>query len=56
MIRVRIICEGQTEEEFVKKLLSDHLHTVRRYPIPIVIGETGRKGGGCYTMKEFLPM
>ena len=45
MIRVRIICEGQTEEEFVNNLLADHLHAYGVHPIPILIGEKGHKGG-----------
>ncbi len=37
MIRVRIICEGQTEEEFVNNLLNDHLYAYGVHAIPIVI-------------------
>ena len=45
MIRLYIICEGQTEEEFVNNLLIDHFRSRNLHPIPIVIGERGRKGG-----------
>ena len=45
MIRLRIICEGQTEEEFVNNLLVNHLHAYGVDPIPIVIRERGHKGG-----------
>ena len=45
MTRVRIICEGDTEEEFVNSLLSEHLHAFGVYPIPIVIREGRHRGG-----------
>lgn len=45
MIRVHVICEGQTEEMFINEVLSDSF--VRRgiYPIPALIGKPGHKGG-----------
>lgn len=45
MIRVRIICEGETEEDFVNNLLAVHLHGYGVHPIPIVLREGGHKGG-----------
>ena len=45
MIRLYIICEGQTEEEFVNNLLYNHFLPRNIYPIPILIG-TGRHKGG----------
>lgn len=45
MIRLYIVCEGQTEEEFVNNLLFGHLTSLNVHPIPIIIGKTGRKGG-----------
>ncbi len=45
MIRLYIICEGQTEEEFVNGLLVDHLRSRNINPIPIVIGTRGNRGG-----------
>ncbi len=45
MTRLRIICEGQTEEEFVNELLARHLHAFGVYPIPIVIGTVAQRGG-----------
>jgi hypothetical protein len=45
MIRVHVICEGQTEEEFVRHVLSqpllDHYVTL----LPSCIGKVGHKGG-----------
>ena len=45
MIRLYIVCEGQTEEEFVNNLLFGHVTSLNVHPIPIIIGKTGRKGG-----------
>ena len=45
MIRMHIICEGQTEEEFVNNLFAEHLSAHNVYPIPIVIGESRHRGG-----------
>lgn len=45
MNRVRIICEGDTEEEFVNNLLSDHLRAYGVHPIPIVLREGRHRGG-----------
>ena len=45
MIRLYIICEGQTEEGFVNNLLFHHFISRNIQPIPIVIGERGHKGG-----------
>ncbi len=45
MIRLYIICEGQTEEGFVNDLLSQHFALRNLYPIPIVIGRPGHRGG-----------
>ncbi len=45
MIRLYIICEGQTEEGFVNDLLFQHFELRNIHPIPIVIGERGYKGG-----------
>lgn len=45
MVRLYIICEGQTEEEFINNLLARHLHPYGVHPIPIVIGTRGHKGG-----------
>jgi hypothetical protein len=45
MIRVHIVCEGQTEEAFVKRVLVDYFSTRGIFLNPLVIGTTGHKGG-----------
>lgn len=45
MVRVHIICEGQTEETFVKELLIDTFAEKDIYLIPSLIGKPGHKGG-----------
>ncbi len=41
MIRLAISVEGQTEEEFVKKVLADHLRPKGVAPQPILLGGSG---------------
>jgi hypothetical protein len=41
MIRVHVICEGQTEEAFVKSLLNPHFEAKNIYLNPILIGKSG---------------
>lgn len=45
MTRVHIICEGQTEERFVKNILGDYFANKGIYLIPSLIGRPGHKGG-----------
>lgn len=45
MDRVYVICEGQTEEIFIKEVLSDFFVTKSIYLKPILIGKPGHKGG-----------
>ncbi|WP_432784430.1 hypothetical protein AAEX37_01396 [Oligella sp. MSHR50489EDL] len=45
MIRVHVICEGQTEEMFVKELLQPFFFTKDVYLIPALVGKPGHKGG-----------
>ena len=48
MIRLAISVEGQTEEEFVKRILASHLRTRNVEPTPIRLGRahgTGQGGG-----------
>lgn len=45
MIRVHVICEGQTEETFVNELLTPHFATMEVYLQPALIGKPGHKGG-----------
>ena len=47
MKRLCIICEGQTEREFVRKLLVPHLRTFRidAYPSLLKAGQKQQRGG-----------
>lgn len=45
MIRVHIICEGQTEEAFVKGLLAPHFEQTQIFLLPSLLGKPGHKGG-----------
>ncbi|WP_240867086.1 DUF4276 family protein [Cylindrospermopsis raciborskii] len=45
MIRVHIICEGQTEEDFIKEVLRPHFSQKGIAVYPSLIGKPGHKGG-----------
>jgi len=45
MKRVHVICEGQTEEEFVRHLLTPELLQKQIHLLPSCIGKVGHKGG-----------
>ena len=45
MVRVHIICEGQTEETFIKELLQPIFSHKGIYLFPALIGRSGHKGG-----------
>jgi|GEM_PF-1952318 len=45
MIRVHIICEGQTEEDFIKEVLCPHFSKKGIAVYPSLIGKPGHKGG-----------
>lgn len=45
MIRVHVICEGQTEEMFVNELLQPLFSSKGIYLYPSLIGKPGHKGG-----------
>ena len=45
MIRVYVICEGLTEETFVKGILKDSMTSKHVCLIPSLIGKPGKKGG-----------
>lgn len=45
MIRVHVICEGQTEEEFIKEVLSLTFNPLNIFLTPCLIGKPGHKGG-----------
>ncbi len=53
MMRVNIICEGQTEETFIKEVLYDFFVTKSIYLTPILIGKPGQKGGN-FTLERLL--
>ena len=45
MIRVHVICEGQTEEMFVHELLREPFQARGIALVPALIGKPGHKGG-----------
>jgi len=45
MIRIHVICEGQTEEMFINEILSDFFNPKGIYLLPSLIGKPGHKGG-----------
>ena len=45
MKRIHIICEGQTEEMFIKELLYDSFLSKNLILVPALIGKPGHKGG-----------
>lgn len=45
MIRVHVICEGQTEEMFVNELLAPSVASKQVLLVPSLIGKPGHKGG-----------
>ena len=55
MIRLAISVEGRTEEQFVKRVLADHLREAGVEPTPILIGRargSGRPGGGAVSVER----
>lgn len=53
LIRLVISVEGQTEEEFVKSVLADHLLGASVTPIPVRIGRgRSRSGGGNVSIER----
>ena len=56
MIRFAISVEGQTEEEFVKNVLADHLWRIGVYPTPILLGRArGGSIGGNVSVERLVP-
>lgn len=45
MIRVHVICEGQTEEMFVNELMRTHFFAFGVILVPALVGKPGHKGG-----------
>ncbi|MFT5758588.1 MAG: hypothetical protein ACI9LM_003334 [Alteromonadaceae bacterium] len=54
MIRVHVICEGQTEEAFVKELLAEPFLAKGILLLPALIGKPGHKGGN-FKFERLLP-
>ena len=58
MIRLAISVEGQTEEEFVKKILAGPLRTKKVKATPILLGRAGEKvkgeGGGDVSVARLV--
>lgn len=50
MIRIHIICEGQTEETFVREVLQDHFQRLGIFVNPIILrtSKTGKGGVSSY--------
>lgn len=49
MIRVHVICEGQTEEMFIDQVLAQAFYSRDIYLVPALIGKPGHKGGNvCF--------
>ena len=45
MIRIHVICEGQTEEQFINEVLGPKLFRRQIALVPSLIGKPGHKGG-----------
>ena len=56
MIRLAISVEGQTEEEFVKRVLAEHLRRIEVEPTPILLGRArvGGAGGGNVSIERLV--
>jgi hypothetical protein len=54
MVRIHIICEGQTEETFVKELLAPYFLSAEIHLSPSLIGIPGHKGGTIKYDRLFL--
>ena len=56
MIRLAVSVEGQTEEEFVKRVLAGHLRDRRVESTPILLGRArGKSGGGNVSSDRLVP-
>ncbi|GHV44875.1 hypothetical protein FACS1894204_02750 [Synergistales bacterium] len=53
MSRVHIICEGQTEETFIEKLLYEQLISKGIHLFPSLVGKPGHKGGNVKVERLF---
>ena len=56
VIRVGISVEGQTEEEFVKRILGEHLRSHGIEPTPVLLGRArSQHGGGRVSLDRLVP-
>lgn len=53
MIRVHVVCEGQTEEMFVNELLAEPFRRKNIYLRPALVGKPGHKGGNVQFQRVF---
>jgi hypothetical protein len=54
MTRIHIICEGQTEEAFIHKILSEYFAPKSIYLVPTLVGKPGHKGGNLRFDRLFV--
>ena len=54
MIRVHVICEGQSEEAFVNEILCPNFYPLGIQLLPALIGRPGHKGGN-FRIERLLP-
>jgi hypothetical protein len=54
MTRVHVICEGQTEETFIRELLNPYFNSRGIYLYPSLIGTVGHKGGTVNAERLFI--
>ena len=54
MIQVLIVCEGQTEETFVRKVLQPHFAGIGRYVEPRLIATSSHSKGGSLSRDRVL--
>lgn len=53
MTRIHVICEGQTEETFIKEVVDPHFSPQGIYLLPSIIGRPGHKGGNLRFQRLF---
>ena len=56
MIRVHVICEGQTEEMFVNEVMAAHFASQGIYVSPSLVGKPGHKGGDLRFARLFTDL
>ena len=53
MTRIHVICEGQTEETFIKEVVDPQFSPQGIYLLPSIIGRPGHKGGNIRFQRLF---